>query len=281
MYRAPAVGNKLCAKKDEERRDAIMRSRIREVRSSLDMTEPKVMKLDHLRTNMKRDQLLEDRYMEIDRSNRILLQKMSEIMRNAAPTSAAAQPPRKPPAVSLNRQLRKTELTRINQENQMMLKRIERAQPMYDHVKWEQNYRSSRVHLKNCCEYPVIVSEAKASSRNISTAPAKASRPTRPSSSPQVLTPTVERPTSSLHSRSLHTQTLHLNGKRFALEMTTDGRTLSLSAQDSDTLRTVELVVNESNHRSLFRECNGQYAQLAKRVVINGDRLEITPLSYN
>jgi len=38
---------------------------------------------------------------------------------------------------------RKKELLRITQENQAILKRIQRAQPMYNHVKWEEQHKYS------------------------------------------------------------------------------------------------------------------------------------------
>ena len=245
-----------------------MRTRLKEVRSSLDMAEPSVMKLDHLRTNMKRDQLLEDRYMEIDRSNRILLQKMSEIMRNAAPTSAVSQPPKKPPPVSLNKQLRKTELERINQENQMLLKRIQRAQPMYDHVKWEQNHRAHQGWLKNCCEYPVILPSGDSKPKRTSTAP---------TASPQVL----DRPNVTPRSRSLYKGESHFDGKRYHIELTTNGSTLTILALDTESGRSLQKIVSEKAHRTYFRESNGSYADLATRIVIAGDNMDIRTLSDN
>merc|ERR1719199_1890482 len=55
---------------------------------------------------------------------------------------------------SLNRDLRKMELNRITQENQAILKRIQKAQPIYNHVEWEDSYRKNEAYLKNVCEYP-------------------------------------------------------------------------------------------------------------------------------
>ena len=73
---------------------------------------------------------------------------------------------------------------------------------------------------------------------------------------------------------------VHKEGKRigsthYLLEMTTDGRALTVSAYDTSSERTLELVINERNHRKLFRECGGDYAALAKKVVIEGDKLVI------
>ena len=79
---------------------------------------------DHIRNNLKREQMLEERYSEIDRENRILLQKMSDIMRQ--PTFSMMKEARGPN--SLNKDYRKKELIRITQENQAILKRIQQAQ---------------------------------------------------------------------------------------------------------------------------------------------------------
>merc|ERR1719355_137470 len=129
------------------------RDRVKKMQSQVDTAVPHVCHLDHLRNNLKREQLLEERYYTIDRENKILLQKMSEIMRPQTERSDRAKSaPSGPP--SLNRDSRKTELMRITQENQAILKRIQQAQPVYNHVEWEDSYRRSEVYLRNKCEYP-------------------------------------------------------------------------------------------------------------------------------
>ena len=40
----------------------------------------------------------------------------------------------------------------------------------------------------------------------------------------------------------------------YLVEMSTDGRTLTISAYDGDTQQTLELLINEKNHRKLHRE---------------------------
>lgn len=77
------------------------REKLRTMKPSIDTEEPKCLRLDHIRNNLKREQLLEERYGEIDRENRILLQKMSNIMRNPQ-FSLTKQVPTRGPA-SLNK----------------------------------------------------------------------------------------------------------------------------------------------------------------------------------
>ena len=47
---------------------------------------------------------------------------------------------------------------------------------------------------------------------------------------------------------------------------------------DGDTQQTLELLINEKNHRKLHRECDGDYSQLATRLAVEGDRLLLKPL---
>merc|ERR1719350_735255 len=115
------------------------------MRPLVDNKEPKVCQFDHIRCNLKREQLLEERYYQIDKENRILLQKMSDIMKN--PSYSTIRSRSGPP--SLNRDHRKMELMRITQENLGILKRIQKAQPIYNHVEWEDSRRQNTAYLRN------------------------------------------------------------------------------------------------------------------------------------
>merc|ERR1719188_592087 len=152
MYRSIPVASKACADRVQNRNHELHKQRIRKMRPQVDTAAPHAIHMDHLRSNLKREQLLEDRYYEIDRENRILLQKMSDMMKQTGHTPGAKSGP-----PSLNRDARKTELTRITQENQSILKRIQQAQPVYNHVAWEDSYRRSYAYLKNSAEYPVVL----------------------------------------------------------------------------------------------------------------------------
>eukprot|EP00913_Durusdinium_trenchii_P004765 g4425.t1 len=61
------------------------------MKPQIDTRPPETMALDHVRNNLKREQLLEERYHAIDRDNRILLQKMSDIMKTPSVKSGAAR----------------------------------------------------------------------------------------------------------------------------------------------------------------------------------------------
>ena len=57
---------------------------------------------------------------------------------------------------SLNNEHRKRELMRITAENKAILKRIEARQPVYNHLKWENDRRMNEAYCKNICEYQYV-----------------------------------------------------------------------------------------------------------------------------
>ncbi|KAF4666826.1 hypothetical protein FOL47_003899, partial [Perkinsus chesapeaki] len=63
----------------------------------------------------------------------------------------------------------------------------------------------------------------------------------------------------------------------YLVEMATDGRVLTISAYDGESQKTLELIINEKNHRKLYREVAGDYSKLAARLTIEGDRLVLLP----
>jgi hypothetical protein len=223
--------------------------------------------MDHIRNNLKKEQLLEGRYMEIDRENRILLRKMSEIMKKPNPYTSETS---HNCPTSINKDGRKQELLRITKENGRLLKSIQEVQPVYNHKKWEEHHHRSGVLLRNCCTYPVIT------------------RLPRNNSSPSVLMRmetaggdgTASAMVGMSQSTDDDTKYVLKEGKRigetyYLVEMSTDGRTLSMSAYDGDTQRSFELVVGEKNHRQLYREAQGDYSLIANKLRIENDRLKI------
>jgi E3 ubiquitin-protein ligase TRIP12 len=72
--------------------------------------------------NGKKEALMEQRYTEIERENRILLEKMSNIMQSNKPS--LYKPPSAISKKSLNREKRRRELVKITIENQAFLKRL-------------------------------------------------------------------------------------------------------------------------------------------------------------
>lgn len=281
MYRSIPVGNKLCAKRNMQRDQDMHRSRIKNIRSQVDTREPSTMQYDHLRNNLKREQMLEERYSQIDRENMNLLQKMSDIMKH--PTFSVPRSVSGP--VSLNRDFRKTELLRITRENQAILKRIQRTQPVYNHVDWEESHRKHASYLSNCAEYPIQGGRRRSQSMG-GTGNLTPLEPRTLQDSQQRLEQAMTDDRERIHEQAGGEEAALSDEMRYVLkegkkigegyylvEMATDGRTLTISAYDGDSQKTLELLVNEKNHRKLYRETNGDYSAIATRLRVQGDRL--------
>lgn len=274
MHRAIPEGNKLCNQRKQQRAHALHLEKLRQVKAVTDTKQPYAFGLEHVRLNMKREQQLEDRYAEIDRENHILLQKMSEIMRT--PTLSSQADARGP--VSLNKDHRRRELVRITRENHHFLKRIQQAQPVYNHVQWEEGFRQSQSYLRVACERPLVL---KGRRRHLPPLDTDA-LDVRAKADPQTGSQTargVAGESGKLGVHFVHKESIRLGETDYLVEMGTDGRALTITAYDGNAA--MELLVNEKMHRRLFREANGDYAVLAHRLVLENGRLAIAGLGQS
>jgi len=104
----------------------------------------------HLHLKLKKLQLEEERLSTIERDNRILLEKMSHIMRTKGRVDNRNNYEYK----SLNREKRMRELLRVTKENQEILKRITQRKPEYDHQQWQRAWDDKQQFLDNISKYP-------------------------------------------------------------------------------------------------------------------------------
>jgi hypothetical protein len=141
--------NKHTDAKYYQRCQEIHRSKLNTIKSSIDNSEPH--RPTHLRKNLKKEQMKEERYAEIERENRILLEKMSFIMQSDSLDN-------KNQSIgyshSLNKEQRKRELQKITSENQAILRRIQTREPTYDRIQWEEEARRNMQYAANIREYP-------------------------------------------------------------------------------------------------------------------------------
>merc|ERR1712136_635304 len=99
---------------------------------------------------LKKLQLEEEKMSTIERDNRILLEKMSHIMRTQGRVDNRNDYDYK----SLNREKRQRELLRVTKENQQILNRITMREPEYSQRAWEADWRSSEKLMDNIGRYP-------------------------------------------------------------------------------------------------------------------------------
>ena len=109
---------------------------LRGIKSIVDASCPR--KVPHLKKRSKKAQLKDDRQEEINYSNQILMEKMFNIDSRILQARSAS---RRNSQRSLNKNNRSRQNFRINEENQKLLERLQRANPVLSIQKWEQDER--------------------------------------------------------------------------------------------------------------------------------------------
>ncbi|KAL7535647.1 hypothetical protein ACHAWF_005225 [Thalassiosira exigua] len=172
--KAMPVQNKACMTRHIQRCQERHQQKLRDMKSSIDNKCPRAA--THLKTKAKKNALMEDRFAQIETENRLLLEKMSHIMRvshvqNFGSYSALTVsdafvlfPCKFKGGIdctndsvryshSLSKERRKRELQRITKENQKILRRIQDARPTYNHMRWEEEAKKSNDILQNISEF--------------------------------------------------------------------------------------------------------------------------------
>lgn len=145
-HRGEVVSNKLCADVWDHNKYRKHRNRLTRVKPVIDTGGPTIYK--HLVTRAKKEQLLEERYAQIENDNRVLLKKMSHIMRTRQVNPVAPERGFR----TLNAVARKKETIKIMQENQAILKRIQQRRPTYNREDWDTHQQDHVRYLMNLKE---------------------------------------------------------------------------------------------------------------------------------
>lgn len=140
---------------ENARKMAQHRRNLATMSSCVDNKPPK--QYSHLKRNLKKEALMEERFAGIERDNRLLLEKMSFIIRHSSIDNKLGHQYQN--FRSLNQDGRKKELLRITRDNAKLLRRIQHAEPAYDHLAWAEDDKKHQELLKNLCEHPVILGQ--------------------------------------------------------------------------------------------------------------------------
>ncbi|KAL7511456.1 hypothetical protein ACHAXN_009533 [Cyclotella atomus] len=147
--KAMPVQNKACMERYIQKCQERHKQKLRDMKCSIDNKCPRAA--THLKTKAKKNALMEDRFAQIRTENRLLLEKMSHIMRTKGGIDCRNESVKY--SHSLSKERRKRELARITKENQQILRRIQNAQPAYSHMKWEEEAMKSDKILENISEF--------------------------------------------------------------------------------------------------------------------------------
>ena len=137
------------------------RTRLKQMKPAIDNKPPPTYV--HLAEKLKKRQLDEERYSQIERDNFLLLDKISYIIAHPQVLDEKYMGPPVTFGKSLNKDFCKRELLRITKENRQILRRIQNTEPYYNHLEWEKDSRRAEVYLRICAEYPIAPPSTRAS----------------------------------------------------------------------------------------------------------------------
>jgi len=143
------ANNKLLKQRWDQSRFDTHRKKVLSAKAVIDNRPPRT--LMHLHCKLKKLQMEEERLATVERDNRILMEKMSFIMRTRGRVDNTNDYVPK----SLNKTKRQRELLRITHENQAILKRIMSKEPHYHHRQWLDEWRVNQQYMSNIAKYPV------------------------------------------------------------------------------------------------------------------------------
>ncbi|XP_073446620.1 uncharacterized protein CFAP97D2 isoform X2 [Dendrobates tinctorius] len=104
----------------------------------------------HLNLKLKKLKLEEERLTVIERDNRLLLEKMSTIMR----TKGRIDNKNNYEAKSLNKEKREQELLKVTRENQTIGDRLTKCEPQYRVEKWHEDWSKAEMYMDSIAKYP-------------------------------------------------------------------------------------------------------------------------------
>ncbi|KAL0229989.1 hypothetical protein PCE1_003553 [Barthelona sp. PCE] len=151
MNRQIPTSNKSLAKKWTKRNQKLHKRRLASVKSSIDNKPPKLYR--HVKKNLKRRQIEEERFATIERDNWTLLKKIASIKASKSALDNRLNFTNHPG--TLNASTRRRELQDIDKENAGILKRLISGGAHYNHIEWDKHSKQHAQYLKNICEYGV------------------------------------------------------------------------------------------------------------------------------
>ena len=159
MDRAIPTSNKLISKRIDQKNREIHLLKLNTIKSSISRARPH--NYLSIKDGSKRHQLEVDRVRNMEKHNKLLLDKLTDIMKPTSNGQVANQ------SKSLNRDYRKRELVKITIENQAIMKRLEQQKSFYNKRLWDQNRKQTETYIKNISEYPLLTTNAQIDSSEV------------------------------------------------------------------------------------------------------------------
>ncbi|KAL4488546.1 hypothetical protein ABPG72_013114 [Tetrahymena utriculariae] len=167
MFRQIPVQSKICFQREHERKVMLHENKIKNMKKMIDNEAPP--QYDFLVSRKKKEALQQSRGNEIQRENKILIHKLTQILHRNKNLNTQSQQnlhgsafsssmysnmnPFSTTKNSLNQALRKKEFVKIVIENQALLKRIQSQKSEYDVKSWEKERLKNEKYISQISEY--------------------------------------------------------------------------------------------------------------------------------
>ena len=155
MFRSIPVQNKIVTQKIQNRDHELHLEHLKNMRPSFNTR----ISVKYIGNNKKTIQLKEENLTKIEYENRLLLNKLSNIMKSPQreTRSPIATIPLYTGSRSLNKDFRKRQLVRITIENQLIFKRLQDKKSGYAVQDLRKHSEVNHQYLMNICEYPLNI----------------------------------------------------------------------------------------------------------------------------
>lgn len=144
--------NRLLQKKWDDRKQKEHRERLHSIKSSLDNGKPQ--EFVHIKQNLRKHKIEEERQQTIQRHNNKLLARMHQIMTTTGHVDHRNTHWKS--KKSLNYMKRANEMDKITKENQRILDRIQQVRPQYSVESMNNSYLTHKSRTKSISLFPPI-----------------------------------------------------------------------------------------------------------------------------
>jgi hypothetical protein len=153
MHKGLSLGKKVIKRREEDKLFEGHLERIRNARPNT--TGYALQDIPRGLNNGKKNMLIEDKFTEIERENRILLEKITTTMNKRAQSVSERDRNNK----SLHGSFRRKQLENIEIENARLLKRLQEKKSDYKAEKMDEEWKKQKAVIKNIANYPLVIKD--------------------------------------------------------------------------------------------------------------------------
>jgi len=299
-----SLDNRVIKKKRDESTYAMHVERLQTIKRSSSQTfgmQNKDMQLiknsSILRQNNRKREVQEElNKQKVERENRILLDKMTEIVNCLTFTTFPNINKKSVPKMkSLNEHVRRTEIVRITSENFGIVKRIQQQQSIYNTREWDREFRS-RQKLDSISDMPLLSNTSRSVRVRSSSKSLLKSKPresegrstfddtphtsrviTARASMDKMLQSTLtDRINTSIAKKIvLHRTEVKIGIRFYYIEFSITKRHFTITLEDMKTGKIKRMTMGINKGNQLLEENNNDYDKIASKITFKDEKFEI------